>query len=114
VIRSKPDYVFAYYSRGFAYHAIGKYDLAIEDYTEAIRIQPDDAEAYFLRGNTYLNKWEYNLAILDYTKVIHINPDYAEAYYQRGNSYRDKRVCRKLKRLVKLKLCYRHEVVKFC
>ena len=35
-----------YINRGIFYHAKGEYDLAIVDFTEAIRLKPDDAKAY--------------------------------------------------------------------
>ena len=38
-------------TRGSAKDELGRYQEAIADYDEAIRLQPDDAEAYSNRGN---------------------------------------------------------------
>ncbi len=67
------------------------YDLAISEYTEAIRLDPNgDDNYYFYRAQTY--KWpkkDYDKAIADYTEAIRISPSYVK-YYCRGDSYLEK------------------------
>jgi lipoprotein NlpI len=78
----------AYYNRGLAYYGRGQYDLAIADYTAALRMKRNDADAYYNRGIAYhYGKRQYGLAIADYTAAVRINPKYAEAYYNRGLAY---------------------------
>ena len=64
----------------------GKYDKAIEDYDEAIRINPESAEAYYNRGTTKDMLGRHEEAIADYNEAIRINPEFAQAYYNRGNA----------------------------
>ena len=66
------------------YYQQGKYQEAIDYYTEAIKINPDFAEAYFNRGFAKAALKQYTEAIDDYTRAISINPDYGEAYNNRG------------------------------
>ena len=60
------------------------YDLAIADYTEAIKLDPNDPDVYNNRGQAYDNKGEFDLAIADYTAAIRLDSEDARAYYNRG------------------------------
>ncbi|GBU21202.1 hypothetical protein R80B4_01091 [Fibrobacteres bacterium R8-0-B4] len=71
-----------------------KYDLAVADFTEALRLDPNNAEVYFQRGGVhtsaaylYRDRAHYCLAIADYTKAIRLDPNMAEAYSKRGDAY---------------------------
>jgi tetratricopeptide (TPR) repeat protein len=65
-------------------------DLAIAEFSEAIRLQTNYSMAYYNRGNAYGDKGDYDKAIADYTDAIHFEPDYIAAYNDRGNAYGDK------------------------
>jgi len=72
----------------------GDYDLAIERYTEAIRMAGEFGDnnyavAYVNRGNAYAMKDDYNRAIAEYTEAIKLDPYYYLAYFNRGIAYRD-------------------------
>ena len=69
--------------------ATGEYDLAIKDYSEAIRLQPGYAAAWNGRGDVYYFKSDYDQAIKDYSEAIRLKPGYAAAWYNRGASYYD-------------------------
>ena len=62
-----PEYVRAYYNRGFVYNQIGKYKEAITDYNEAIERYPDYGLAYYSRGITLLCLQEWGKAKSDLT-----------------------------------------------
>src|SRR5258708_5184201 len=66
----------------------GKYDRAIEDYNEALRLKPDFAEAFSDRGAAWYFKGEYQKAIADYDEAIRLEPNRAQTYSNRGSAYR--------------------------
>jgi tetratricopeptide (TPR) repeat protein len=73
-----------HYNRGNMHLGNFDYDLALEEFTEAIRIDPGYYRAYLRRGYIYYSNQAHNKAIDDYTTAIRIKPDYAEAYFYRG------------------------------
>ncbi len=65
-------------------------DMAIDDYTDAIRQQPNMAEYYINRGYAYYFKADYGRAISDFTDAIRLNPNDAATYHYRGYVYANK------------------------
>ncbi|GHU83501.1 hypothetical protein FACS189468_8640 [Spirochaetia bacterium] len=76
--------------RGIEYGKTGEYDLAIADFTAALKINPKDAYAYCGRGLAYFIKGEYDLAITDLTQAIKLDPKFDGSYALRGEAYRMK------------------------
>lgn len=70
-----------YFKRGYAYYALGQYELAIKDYDEAIRLKPDEVDEYNNRGVAYAYLKQYNKAQEDFDKAIRLKPDDPSAYY---------------------------------
>jgi len=58
----------------------GETDLAIADFTTAIRLMAPDPSPYAQRAEAYVKKGEYDLAIADYTKIIQAQPGALDAY----------------------------------
>jgi len=81
---------YEWFAKGYKAYDLEEYDIAIEYYTNAIKIDIEFAEAYNNRGNAYDDKGLYDEAINDYTKAIKLNPKYAVAYYNRGIVYGEK------------------------
>jgi tetratricopeptide (TPR) repeat protein len=76
-----------YNNRGILYYEQKKWELALADYNQALKINPDLALAYVNRGLVYYNQKKWELALADYNQAIKINPDYANAYLNRGVLY---------------------------
>jgi tetratricopeptide (TPR) repeat protein len=72
-------------NRGIAYRMKGDLDLAIQDYSQAIKLNAKLAGAYNNRGVAYDRKGEFERAIQDYEQAIKLKPS-AEAYFNRGNA----------------------------
>ena len=77
----------AYATRGVTYYELKEYKLAIDDYTQAIKIDSQNAEYYAFRGGIYSFLKEYKQAINDYTQAIKIDDKNAIYYNARGLTY---------------------------
>ena len=91
----------AYYKKANIEREMKEYEVAIDDYTKAIKAKPNFADAYLNRGAVYYDCGvikqnsgdnhgaieDYLTALDDYTKGIKIKPDYAGAYSNRGDIY---------------------------
>lgn len=76
-----------YHRRGVAQRKKRQHDLAIADFTKALKLNPKYWQSYAARGATYENKKQYDLATADYTKIIELMPKLAHAYHTRGAAY---------------------------
>jgi tetratricopeptide (TPR) repeat protein len=76
-----------YFNKALDYAQNGKSQLAIDNFTECLKIMPDYAYAYYNRGLAYHKLENYKDAIADYTSALKIMPDYAKAYNNRGLAY---------------------------
>ena len=74
--------------RGVAYAELGQFDLALEDYNQAIEFNPELADAYSNRGWIYLQLENYDLAGRDFDRAVELEPDFATAYNNRARGYR--------------------------
>ena len=89
-IAKRPENWRGHHNRGMAHRAKEQYELAVLDFSEAIRLHPEYARAYSNRGLTYLRQRKYALAISDFGQAIGIDPEYAEPYNNRGVAYWEK------------------------
>jgi tetratricopeptide (TPR) repeat protein len=73
-----------YTNRGLAYDSKGQYDLAIQDYDQAVKLAPWFADAFKSRGDAYQDKGDYQRAVADYDSAIEDNPKFAQAFQNRA------------------------------
>jgi tetratricopeptide (TPR) repeat protein len=76
-----------YANRGAAFSHKGEHDLAIRDFSEAIRLSANNPVARSDRGVEYYEEKDYDRAIQDFSDSIRLNPNYAPSHYERGNGY---------------------------
>jgi S1-C subfamily serine protease len=84
-IQLNPKYGIAYFMRAVTYKLLRDYQLALNDYSQAIAIDPQDADNYLVRARLrYDNLFDKKGALADYNQAIAINPKYVLAYNERG------------------------------
>jgi len=89
----------AYNNLGLVYYSREKYDDAIYNFKESLKISKEDnlevAHVYINLGNVYYNRAEYDIGIENYMKGIDLlekayggmHPDLASAYNNLGEAY---------------------------
>jgi tetratricopeptide (TPR) repeat protein len=80
----RSDYADAFNNRGTAYQLIGRYQQALADFQDAIRLKPNDPNAYYNRGKVYRDLGRYDDAIADYNTLIFLTPNFPSAYNGRA------------------------------
>jgi tetratricopeptide (TPR) repeat protein len=64
-------------------NARGEYQLAIDAFSEVIRLNPKNADAYFGRGDAYygiaFRTNDYRAAMADFREALRLNPDHEDA-----------------------------------
>ena len=74
-VRSESADPNAYCLRSVVLSRLGKYDLAISDAREAIRLDPQSSEARLCLGAALAITGEYELAVLELTKAVDLGAD---------------------------------------
>jgi tetratricopeptide (TPR) repeat protein len=74
------------YQQGVSKYEVGKFQAAVEDFTQAIELYPQNALAYNRRGDAFYRLGDYQKAQADSSQAILLNPQDANAYYDRGFS----------------------------
>lgn len=64
-----------------------RFDLAIKDYTVALKTRPQDAELYTDRAFCYQKLKKSQRALEDYQQALKLKPNTAELYYNIGTVY---------------------------
>jgi tetratricopeptide (TPR) repeat protein len=86
-IHLRPGLALAYYERGIALWQGGdeaRFDEAIADFSDAIRLIPSDFLAWRSRAMVEFAKQDYRKAIDDFNEAIRLKPDDVTAHNNRG------------------------------
>ncbi|MFA6209851.1 MAG: tetratricopeptide repeat protein [Candidatus Obscuribacterales bacterium] len=77
----------AFIDRGTAYSELKKYDAAISDLNQAIKIDGKNALAYTVRGVVYFRSFKPQQAIADFDRALALNHDDKYAVVNRAGAY---------------------------
>ncbi|MGY9105295.1 MAG: tetratricopeptide repeat protein, partial [Alphaproteobacteria bacterium] len=86
-VESDRNLAVSHFHRGRAHFRNEDFDLAIQDFDQAIGFRPGFLNAFFQRGDVYLATEQYDLALQDYDEVLRLDPADAIAFKYRGDVY---------------------------
>jgi len=73
--------------RGMENCQSGRYDQALKDFNDALKLKPKDPALITYHGVVYYAKGQNDLAMKDFNQALEIDPKFGKAYYQRGMIY---------------------------
>jgi hypothetical protein len=83
-LTDNPDDASALYRRGQVYASKGAYQLAVNDFTESIRLNPKDVEAYNNRCWVRTVIGDLQAALKDCNEALRLRPNFVDALDSRG------------------------------
>ncbi len=84
------DVGFQHFNKGLKLALQGKYDMALKEYEQALKVHPKSAETYNNIGFAYYDKKDYDEAISNQEKALELNPDIANAFFGLALAYEKK------------------------
>lgn len=76
-----------YVDQGIENSQKGRYDQALKDFNEALKLKPKDPALLTYRGVVYYAKGQRDLALKDFHQALEMNPKFGRAHYQIGMIY---------------------------
>jgi tetratricopeptide (TPR) repeat protein len=76
---AKEDLGGIYSNRAGVYNSMRRYDLAVSDANEAVRLNPKDYVAYHYRGIARAKLGDFESAINDFRSALRIKPDFGSS-----------------------------------
>jgi tetratricopeptide (TPR) repeat protein len=89
--RYAPNLASALQQRATVYVSQKKFQEAIADYSEALKIKSDDPDVYERRAYAEMQLKDYDKALRDYNEAIKLNPQEAKYYQVRAIIHQEKR-----------------------
>jgi thiol-disulfide isomerase/thioredoxin len=87
LIEKYPDWAVLYNRRGLAYSHSGRFDLAIQDYTQALSLNHYSSTYLSNRGWSYLESGDTKRALDDFNRAIELSSEYIRAYENRAKLF---------------------------
>lgn len=81
------NYAFIHIRRGDAFFAMRKYEKALAEYEEAIRLNPDEVSSYNAIGYLYAQQGDYSKSIEYYKKALDLSPESYNILMNIGNGF---------------------------
>ena len=76
-----------HFNTGLVLHLEGRFEEAIVEYDQAIRLDPQYADAYHSLGNVSFVLEQYGRALDNYNEAIRLDPLFANSYAGRAMTY---------------------------
>jgi len=86
-VSKRKDYAQVYCGMACCSGKLGRYQDAVDAYTEAIRLKPEDSLVHYNLGVMCGKLGRYQDAIDTYKDAVRLKPDFAEAHYGLGKAY---------------------------
>ena len=77
----------AFVDKGMENSQKGRYDQALKDFNDALKIKPRDPALLTYRGVVYYAKGQTVMAMKDFNQALEIDPKFGRAHYQLGMIY---------------------------
>lgn len=74
-------------NRGLAYLKLKRYEYALNDFNQVIKLNPNSAEAHTYRGTVYHDLEQYKVALSDFNQAIKLDSGLELAFLNRGINY---------------------------
>jgi tetratricopeptide (TPR) repeat protein len=88
--RYAPNLASALQQRATIYVSQKKFQEAIADYSEALKVKSNDPDVYERRGYAEMQMKDYDKALHDYNEAIKLSPEEPKYYQVRAIIYQDK------------------------
>ena len=79
-----------HHNRGIFFSKQGKWDEALANYDEVVRLNPNYIMAYYFMGNVYTDRWhpgDFENSMHEYERAWSIAPNYVQSHHQAGLVY---------------------------
>ena len=80
--------VYIYVGRGMALTYLAKYEAAIQDFNQALKLKPMDEKIHKMHGIAYLNWGKYRESINDFDESIKLDPNDLQTRQGRDEAYK--------------------------
>lgn len=78
-LQRDPNFVDAYYNRGYSYYLMQQYNRAMKDFSTVISLDPYNDRAFFMKASIQEFNGDDRGALENYRQAIRINPDFIDA-----------------------------------
>ena len=89
LLQYAPAAVLLHYNIGLVYYALGVFDQALQEFSQALTWDPDDADILFNLALCQKKTGDCPAAIISYLRTLEITPDSTDCLYNLAGCYRD-------------------------